>query len=176
MTSVDAARALFLEKFRWTDGHADFSCVFRSSELVAGFGPALVAPFSDSDITAVVGIEARGFVLGALCAQTLGVGLVLARKKGSIHPGEKVTVISEPDWRERRIRFELSRVLDPNDRVLLVDDWIETGSQAYAVARAIDLCGAELVGTSVLVDQTTPSKRRALRIASLVQAADLPAH
>jgi adenine phosphoribosyltransferase len=174
MTSVGEVRSMFLDAFVWTDGHADFTSVFRSSELVASLGGALGSPFRDSGITVVVGIEARGFVLGALCAQSLGVGLVLARKQGSVHPGEKVTVMSEPDWRRRQINFELSRVLGASDRVLLIDDWIETGSQADAVRRAIELCGAELVGTSVLVDQTSASKRAALCVASLVEASELP--
>lgn len=165
---------MFLEAFQWTDGHADFSRVFRSSELVSLLGPAMVSPFRGSEITAVVGTEARGFVLGALCASALGVGLVLARKPGSVHPGDNATTTSDPDWRGRRITFEISRILGPGDRVLLVDDWIETGSQADAVRRAIDLCGAILVGTSVIVDQTTPAKRGLLRVTALVRACDLP--
>lgn len=134
----------------------------------------MVSPFRAADITAVVGTEARGFVFGAMCANALGVGLVLARKPGSIHPGNNVVTTSDPDWRGRRITFEISRILGPSDRVLLVDDWIETGSQADAVRRAIEICGAEFVGTSVIVDQTTPSRRSALRVSSLVKATELP--
>jgi adenine/guanine phosphoribosyltransferase-like PRPP-binding protein len=81
---------------------------------------------------------------------------------------------SDPDWRGRRVTFEISLILEPSDRVLLVDDWIETGSQADAVRRAIEICGAEFVGTSVIVDQTTPSRRSALRVSSLVKATELP--
>jgi adenine phosphoribosyltransferase len=172
--SIDRVRSLFLDAFQWTDGHADFARVFRSSELISELGPAMVSPFRRSEITAVVGTEARGFVLGALCASALGVGLVLARKPGSVHPGANATTTSDPDWRGRRVTFEISRILGPYDRVLVVDDWIETGSQADAVRRAIDLCGATFVGTSVIVDQTTPAKRALLRVTSLVQANDLP--
>jgi adenine phosphoribosyltransferase len=172
--SIDQVRSVFLDAFQWTDGHADFSQVFRSNELFTALGPAMVSPFVSDEITAVVGTEARGFVLGALCASALGVGLVLARKLGSIHPGDNATATSDPDWRGRRITFEISRVLGPADRVLLVDDWIETGSQADAVRRAIELCGAELVGTSVIVDQTTQSKRELLRVKSLLRASELP--
>jgi adenine phosphoribosyltransferase len=173
--SIDRVRSLFVETFLWTDGHADFSRVFRSSELIATLGPALVSPFRDSHITAVVGAEARGFIVGALCANALGVGFVLARKPGSIHPGDNATATSDPDWRGRQITFEVSRILGPGDRVLVVDDWIETGSQADAVRRAINICGAVMVGMSVLVDQTTPARRELLRVESLVRVAELPA-
>ena len=174
MRSVDHARELFLNAFRWTDGHADLSAVFRSPDLLAALGPAMVASFRSAGVTVVVGPEARGFVLGALCARALDVGLVLARKTGSIHPGPRVTTTSEPDWRGRQISFEISKVLGPTDRVLLVDDWIETGSQADAVRRAIELCGAVLVGTSVIVDQRSPSRCEALRLSSLVRYSELP--
>ncbi len=133
----------------------------------------MVSSFRSREITAVVGTEARGFVLGALCASALGVGLVLARKPGSIHPGDNATTTSDPDWRGRRITFEVSRILGSSDRVLLVDDWIETGNQADAVRRAVELCGAKLVGMSVIVDQTTPSKRELLCVQSLVRATEL---
>jgi adenine phosphoribosyltransferase len=170
------AKQLFLESFRWTDGHADFAGVFRDDATLAALGPGLVAPFQSLGITAVVGVEARGFVLGALAAQALGVGLVLARKRGSVHPGPVVTATSAPDWRGRRIEFELSRVLVATDRVVIVDDWIETGSQATAVAHAIEICGAQLAGTAVLVDQTTSQQRERLNVKSVVTADELPKH
>jgi adenine phosphoribosyltransferase len=151
-----------------------FRGCFDRVKLIAELGPALISPFQDCGVTAVVGPEARGFVVGALCANAFGVGFVLARKPGSVNPGQRAQATSDPDWRGRRITFEVSRILGPGDRVLLVDDWIETGSQAAAIQQAINACGAELVGVSVIVDQTTPTKRALVRVESLVLAAELP--
>ena len=154
-------------------GHADFSHVFRDPETLALLGPALAEPFNEAGITAVVGLEARGFVLGGLTAVELGVGLVLARKAGAVHPGPKVEVTSEPDWRGRRVPIQLARVLAPGDRVLLVDDWIETGSQAVAVKIAVEGCGAHLVGVSVLVDDLKPGLQRLPPLSAVVTSSEL---
>lgn len=174
MDAVATARDALLRTFKWTDGHADFGAVLREAEMLASLGPALAAPFAGAGVTVVVAIEARGFILGALCAERLGVGLVLARKDGSVLPGEKVAVRSAPDWRGRQVALRVSRVLSSRDKVLIVDDWIETGSQARAVAEAIGLCGAELVGTSVLVDDTTATVRSALNLVALIKKEDIP--
>jgi adenine phosphoribosyltransferase len=174
MDVVELARSAFVRRFRWTNGHADFAGVLRDAEVLARLGPALTAPFAAAGITAVVALEARGFVLGALCARELSVGLVLARKAGAVHPGEKVEVLSAPDWRGRRLTFQLARVLVPTDRVLLVDDWIETGSQARAAKQAVEACGATVTGVSVVVDDTTADVRGELKVVGLLLSTDLP--
>jgi adenine phosphoribosyltransferase len=171
---VGSARASLLRTFRWTEGHADFAAVWRDATMVAAVGPALARPFAGTGITVVVAIEARKFVLGALTAKHLGVGLVLARQDGAVHPGDKATVVSAPHWRGRRVRLSLVRLLAPGDRVLLVDDWIETGSQVRAVKEAVRTCGAQLVGTSVLVDHTTPDVRGELNVVAVVVSSELP--
>jgi adenine phosphoribosyltransferase len=175
MSIVEQARAAFLRTFRWTGGHADLAAVFADAGVLALLGPALAEPFGSSGVTVVVAPEARGFVLGALCAEHLGVGLVLARKPGSVHPGEKVEVVSAPDWRGRAVTFRLARVLTSVDMALVVDDWIETGSQARAIKEGVEASGAQFAGTSVIVDDTTADARVDLNLASLVRSAELPA-
>lgn len=174
MSVVEHARAAFLRTFRWTGGHADLAAVFADAAVLALLGPALATPFGSSGVTVVVAPEARGFVLGALCAEHLGVGLVLARKPGSVHPGEKIEVVSAPDWRGRAVTFRLARVLTPADMALVVDDWIQTGSQARAIKEGVEASGAGFVGMSVVVDDTTADACADLNIASLVRSADLP--
>lgn len=171
--SPASAREAFLRTFRWTDGHADFAAVFHDPQALAALGPALATPFARAGVTAVVALEARGFVVGALCAEHLGVGLVLARKPGSVHPGPKVEVVSAPDWRGREVPIRIAQVLTSADRVLLVDDWIETGSQARAVRAAVQLCGAAFVGAAVVVDDTTAEVRADLNVVALVASGEL---
>ena len=173
--STDAEQ-IFLERFRWVDGHADFSRVWFDRRFIEAIGPALTVPFADRGITAVVGVEARGFVLGALCASTLNIGLVLARKSGSVNPGNPIKVTSNPDWRGRQLTFEVQPLLTAADRVLIVDDWIETGSQATAIADAVATSGAEVCGVSVIVDQCSDDTRRTLNVCGLVCSDQLPPH
>jgi adenine phosphoribosyltransferase len=169
------AREAVLRRFEWVNGDASFTPVFNDADALRSLGPGLVAPFRSAEVSAVVAPEARGFVLGALCAVTLGVGFVAARKPGEPRSGDRVFVESEPDWRGRRIAFSVARVFTAADRVLLVDDWIETGSQATAIAAAIAQMGATLVGTSVIVNQAPSSIGEALNVAALLRYDELPA-
>lgn len=173
MNAVARTRELLFELFRWTGGHADLSLVFRDAEFIRLVGPSLSAAFHESDVDAVVGIEARGFVLGALAAEALGVGLVLARKPGAVHPGAERETATEPDWRGRNPELAIARAaVSPGERLLLVDDWMETGSQARTVGRILGRFDAELIGVSVLVDETS-STQTGPPITSLARASEL---
>ncbi len=130
----ETARLNVLRTFGRLNGDALLTPVFHDPQTLSSLGPGLAEPFRDLEVTAVVAPEARGFILGALCSVSLGVGFVAARKPGVPRPGDRVQVTSEPDWRGRRITFSVACVFGPSDRILLVDDWIETGSQASAIA------------------------------------------
>lgn len=121
-------------------------------------GPALAEPFCDAGVTAVCAPEARGPILGALVAVELGAGLVLVRKDDRNHPGADRRVESGPTWRGTTESFQTrSWDLGPHDRVLVVDDWITTGSSVRAVRDLAAAAGATYVGASVLVDKADPA-------------------
>jgi adenine phosphoribosyltransferase len=165
-----------LARFRWIDGHADILGLFADAGLLAAAGEALAAPFEAVDITRIAAVEARGFILGTAVAVHLGVGFVPIRKAGAIHPGPKALRQAGPDWRGNQPTLMVQRsALRSTERVLLVDDWIETGSQALAARALIDDCEAQYAGLSVLVDQSREEVRNALLpVASVVSAVDLP--
>lgn len=164
-----------LSSFRWVDGHADIAAVLHDARVIGLVGAGLSDLFRDTRISVVAALEARGFALGALVAQTLGVGLVLVRKEGSRHPGRTITTRTAPDWRGRRLLLRLHpHELAIDDRVLLVDDWVETGSQATAVQTLITRCGAHLVGVAALVDDCPDHVRQQLGLRALLRSSDLP--
>lgn len=165
-----------LSRFRWIGGHADVLGLLSDAGFLDRSIAALAEPFRDEGVTKVAGVEARGFVFGAAVATRLGAGFVPVRKPGSIHPGPKVVHTSEPDWRGRILRYELQRAaLAEHDRVLLVDDWAETGSQALAARALIEECGATWVGASLLVDQLQNDVRERLApVRAVVLAEQLP--
>jgi adenine phosphoribosyltransferase len=170
------ARDLTLEHFRWVGGHADVWAIFRDAEALAAVVAGLVEPFRDEGITAVCGIESRGFLLGGAAAVELGVGFVPVRKGEGLFPGDKAVRQSDPDYRQLRHTLRLQRsALHPGDRALLVDDWIETGNQATAVRSMAEECGATWVGCSVIVDQLSDPLTNALgTVRGLLDAQELP--
>ena len=174
MDSPATSRELVLDRFAWIDGHADVWAIFRDAEALRVVVGALVEPFRGEGITAVCGIESRGFLLGGAAAVELGVGFVPIRKAGGLFPGAKVTRATAPDYRGVVNTLRLQRsALAPGDRVVLVDDWIQTGSQVRAVHALIAECGAELVGCSVIVDELT-GRSGIGPVHAIVRATELP--
>jgi len=174
--SRDIARDVVLERFAWVDGHADIWPIFRDGAAFRTIIEALAQPYAAEGITAVCGIESRGFLLGGAVAVRLGTGFVPIRKAAGIFPGPKIRRTAAPDYlgNSHELRMQLS-ALGPADRVLLVDDWIETGSQASAARQMVIARSAHLVGCSVIVDQMTDQVRADIgRVHAIVTAGDLP--
>jgi adenine phosphoribosyltransferase len=165
-----------LSRFRWIGGHADVLGLLSDAGFLGRTIAALAEPFEEAGVTKVAGVEARGFVFGAGVALRLGVGFVPVRKPGAVHPGPKAVHLSEPDWRGRRVAYELQRAaVTRSDRVLLVDDWAETGSQAVAARALVEECGGTWAGISLLVDQLQEEVRdRLAPVSAVVLAEQLP--
>jgi adenine phosphoribosyltransferase len=174
--SIESAKQAFLRRFVWDGGHADVWRVFDDPDAFAEVVDGLVAPWRTHSVTKVCGIESRGFILGGAAAKALAAGFVAIRKQGNLFPGPKCQVESAPDYRGTRHVLQIQqRSVKAGDRVLLVDDWIERGSQAFAARDLIEQCGGALVGVTVLVDQLDEADRDRLpSVTSVVRAADLP--
>lgn len=168
------ARARLRAGFPLVNEHPDVAGVLRAAELLGLLGPALAEPYRTAGITAVCAPEARGPILGALVAVELGAGLVLVRKDDRNHPGADRRVESGLTWRgESEIFQTRSWDLSPADRVLVVDDWITTGSSLAAMKTLIEQSGATYVGASVIVHKATPAAIDALGVHWLVRFDEL---
>src|SRR5262249_35864131 len=123
------ARTRVKAEVRFVGGHADVWRLFDDGERLREGAEELVEPFR-GEVTRVAGVESRGFILGTAAALALGVGFVPVRKASGLFPGPKEVVETEADYRGNRHTLRVQRAaLGAVDRVLLVDDWIETGSQ-----------------------------------------------
>lgn len=98
------------------------------------------------------------------------------RKGEGLFPGRKTEREAAPDYRGPRHRLRIQRSsVRAGDRVLLVDDWIETGQQTAAVRDMVAECGGEQAGSSVIVDQLPAERRDAVgQVRALLDRADLP--
>ena len=141
-------------RLRYFDGHSDTLGLFADSDFLRRVAAVVADPFRDAGVDKVAGIEARGFVLATAAALELGAGFVAVRRAGSIHPGSKAELTAPPDWRGIETLLRVQRhAITPGERVLVVDDWAETGSKAITARRLIEDCGGRYVGLSLLVDQ-----------------------
>jgi adenine phosphoribosyltransferase len=162
------------ERLQYFGGHSDTLGLFADGEFLRRAAVAVADPFRDARVDKVAGIEARGFVLAACVALELDAGFVAIRKAGGLHPGAKVELTAPRDWRGNETTLRLQRhVIGAAERVLVVDDWAETGSKALTSRRLIEECGGVYAGLSLLVDQLADDVRRRLRpVAAVALAAD----
>jgi adenine phosphoribosyltransferase len=104
----------------------------------------------EGDVDVVVGIEARGFLLGAAVAHSLGVGVVAVRKEGKL---PAVAARESYDLEYGSAVLELpAHVLHPGMRTLLVDDVLATGGTAAAACALVEGEGATVASFSVVLE------------------------
>ncbi|MFP4148797.1 MAG: adenine phosphoribosyltransferase [Nitriliruptoraceae bacterium] len=106
----------------------------------------------DGHIDAVVGIESRGFILGAPVALHTHAGFVPARKQGKL-PGETIAVSFALEYGEAVLELQHGAI-HPGQRVLIVDDVLATGGTAAAAGQLVEELGGEVVGMSFLLELT----------------------
>ena len=111
---------------------------------------ALSAPFRDLGIDYVVGIEARGFILGGGVARCLDCGFVPIRKAGKL-PAETVGEDYDLEYGTDRVEIHKDAFVR-GARLLLIDDVIATGGTAHASVRLLERMGGELCGFSCIID------------------------
>lgn len=110
----------------------------------------LLTPYAGLAIDKVVGLEARGFILGGAVAHQLSVGFVPVRKKGKL-PG---TVISEAytlEYGEAVLELH-DDAISAGERVLIVDDLLATGGTAEAGIKLVERLGGVVVGCAFVID------------------------
>jgi adenine phosphoribosyltransferase len=116
------------------------------SELIDALG----APFRDSGVDKVAGIEARGFTLATPVAERLGAGFIPIRKPGKL-PFETVREEYDLEYGKDVLEIHTDAAL-AGEKVLIVDDVIATGGTAAAAVRLLRRIGAEVVGLSVFIE------------------------
>lgn len=100
----------------------------------------------------VVGIEARGLIVGGALARELGVGLAAARKPGKL-PGERIAAEYALEYGSDRVELHADAIR-PGSRVLVHDDLLATGGTAAAVCGLVEQLGGVVVGVGVVVELT----------------------
>ena len=110
----------------------------------------LLTPYAGEPIDKVVGLEARGFILGGAVAHQLSVGFVPIRKKGKL-PGAVLSQAYALEYGEAVMEIH-DDALKPGERVLIVDDLLATGGTAAAGIKLCKRLGAEVIGCAFVID------------------------
>jgi adenine phosphoribosyltransferase len=110
----------------------------------------LSAPYTKAGISLVVGIESRGFILGAAVADRLGAGFVPVRKVGKL-PHTTIRVSYALEYGTDSLEMH-SDAIETGQRVLIVDDLLATGGTARATVDLVRQLGGDVRGVAVLIE------------------------
>ncbi|MBM3806650.1 MAG: adenine phosphoribosyltransferase [Acidimicrobiia bacterium] len=111
---------------------------------------ALAAPYMGEDIDQVVGIESRGFILGAAVANTLGCGFVPVRKPGKL-PGATHSQAYSLEYGNNALEIHQDACAG-QQRILVVDDVLATGGTAKAALDLVRKAGGHVFGIAFLIE------------------------
>ena len=111
---------------------------------------ALIKPFEDKEINFVAGMEARGFIFGALAASALNIGFIPLRKPGKL-PYDVQSISYDLEYGSAALEVHVDAV-NPGDQVILVDDLIATGGTAAASCNLLENLGAIITGCAFVVE------------------------
>ncbi len=110
----------------------------------------LLHPYAGMRFDKVVGLEARGFILGGAVAHQLSAGFVPIRKKGKL-PGAVISEAYTLEYGEAVVEIH-DDAIAPGERILLVDDLLATGGTAEAGIKLVERLGGEIIGCAFIID------------------------
>ena len=125
-----------------------------------------VERFKGQGIDYVVGVEARGYILGAPIAYAIGSGFIPVRKPGKL-PHQKLTEEYALEYGTNSLEIHADAI-GPGDRVLVVDDLLATGGTAAATRRLLERLGATVAAFAFLIELDGLRGREALKGSDVV--------
>ena len=128
----------------------DLTTVFKNGEQLREIADALYELYKDKGLTKVVGIESRGFIMGPILAEKLGIGFVPVRKKGKL-PADTIEESYEKEYGIDTIQIHTD-ALNSNDVVLLHDDLLATGGTMKAAVNLVRKFHVEKIYINFLVE------------------------
>ncbi|MBU1119518.1 adenine phosphoribosyltransferase [Patescibacteria group bacterium] len=130
--------------------YRDVTTLFKDPKGLRATISEFTARYGDETIDVVVGIESRGFIIGAILAHELGVGFVPLRKKGKL-PFNTLSESYDLEYGTDELEIHTDAI-QKGSQVLIVDDLIATGGTLLAGIKLIEKVGGSVVETACIVE------------------------
>jgi len=127
----------------------------NNEEIYAKIIKDLIKPLKKTKADKVIGIDMKGILYAPIIANKLKLPLTIIMKGEKIKNRDKV-IESEKiiDYSRKEKYFEiLKNSIKPNEKILLIDDWFDSGNTGKAIIKLIEKCGGKIVGISVIFNQ-----------------------
>ena len=128
----------------------DLTTLFLHAEGFERVVSTMAERHAQKPIDMIVGVESRGFIIGAPLAVSMGKGFVPVRKPGKL-PGASIGVEYELEYGVDRLEIHAD-ALHKGARVLMVDDLLATGGTMEAACRLVEQIGGEVIGCAFIVE------------------------
>ncbi|HIG95033.1 MAG TPA: adenine phosphoribosyltransferase [Nanoarchaeota archaeon] len=152
----------------------DVTTLFQSPKAMRKVIKILLRRYKNQEIDVIAGIEARGFIVGAILANRLGKPFVPIRKKGKL-PYRTVSQTYILEYGTDAIEMHMDAIL-PGQKVLIVDDLIATGGTALAACLLVEKLGGKVAECNFIIDlpDLKGSKKLQLQGYSVFSVVDFP--
>lgn len=128
----------------------DITTLIKNYEAFKMSVDDFVEHYKDKKIDYILGVESRGFIIGAVVAHKLGVGFIPVRKKGKL-PSETISVQYELEYGKAELEIHKDS-LEKDNRVVIFDDLLATGGTIIAASKLVKSLGAEIVECAFIVN------------------------
>lgn len=130
----------------------DITTLVKDGAALEEVATRLADHFRGKEPDLVLGVEARGFIIGAAVALKLGVGFIPARKPGKL-PAETIRAEYELEYGTDAVEIHTDAI-GAGQKILFIDDLLATGGTAAASCRLIEQAGGVVVGCGFIIDLT----------------------
>lgn len=138
----------------------DVTTLFKNPECLEIMEEELYEIYKDKGITKVVGIESRGFIMGAILARKIGAGLVMCRKPGKL-PADTVSQSFSKEYGTDTIEIHRDAIT-PDDIVVIHDDVLATGGTMAAAIRLVKTLNPKKIYVNFIIELTALGGRALL--------------
>lgn len=145
--AVDYLRLIDRSKLHYK--RSDVTPIFAEPAAFAALVDDLLAPYREAAVQCVAGTDALGFILGTALALRLGVGFVPIRKGGKLPVRHERAMFRDYSGADKALELR-AEPWPAGTRVLLTDEWIETGAQARAAVELVERAGGVIVGITAI--------------------------
>ena len=128
----------------------DITTLLKNAKALREVMDLLAGKYMNQKIDLVLGVESRGFIFAPILAYQLGAGFVPVRKPGKL-PAESVKVSYDLEYGKDALEIHKDAI-QPQQRVLIVDDLLATGGTAAAVTQMVQQMGGQVVALAFLVE------------------------
>ena len=140
----------------------DITPLLAEAEAIKAAINQMAQPFISKKVDYVIGIEARGFIVGALVAQFLNAGFIPIRKSGKL-PSATIKKTYELEYGSETLEIHKKSIAKNKKNCLIADDVLATGGTARAAADLVKECGGQITGFTFLIELEKLQGRKILQ-------------